>query len=129
MSHELYTPLPFANVPWEDISIGFILELPRTTKGFDSIFIVLNRLFVIEVVRFHGLPKSIVLDRGPKVICHPLRTLLEIFGTKLKISMSSHPRTNGQNKVENIAFSTMPRVIMRDNHNSRDEYLFHIESA
>ena len=88
---------------------------------------VVNRLFFREVVRFHGLPKSIVFYRGPKVICHPLRTLLEIFRTKLKISISSHPQMNGQNKVENIAFSTMPRVIMRDNHNSRDEYLFHIE--
>ena len=32
MSHELYAPSPFASAPWEDISIGFILELPRTTK-------------------------------------------------------------------------------------------------
>jgi len=127
MSHELYAPSPFASAPWEDISIGFILELPRTTKGFDFNFMVVNRLFFREVVRFHGLPKSIVLDRGPKVICHPLRTLLEIFRTKLKISISSHPQTNGKNKVENIALSTMRRVIMRDNHNSRDEYLFHIE--
>ena len=38
MSHELYTPPPFANDPWEDINLNFILELPRTTKGFDSIF-------------------------------------------------------------------------------------------
>jgi len=34
---------------------------------------------------------------------------------------------NGQNEVENIALFTMPRVIMRDNHNSRDEYLSHNE--
>ena len=124
MSHELYTPLPFANVPWEDISIYFILELPRTTKGFDSIFMVVDRLFFREVVRFHGLPKSIVLNRDPEVIGHFFRTLFEKFGTKLKISISSHPQMNGQNKVENIAISTMHRVIMRDNHNSKDGYLF-----
>ena len=45
MSHELYALSPFANAPWEDISIDFILELPRTTKGFDSIFMVVDRLF------------------------------------------------------------------------------------
>jgi len=60
MSHELYTSLPFANVPWEDISLDFILELPRTTKGFNSIFMVVDRLFFREAVRCHGLPKSIV---------------------------------------------------------------------
>ena len=37
-SQELYTPSPFVNDPWEDTN--FILELPRTTKGFDSIFMV-----------------------------------------------------------------------------------------
>jgi len=127
MAHELYTSLPFANAPWEDISIDFILELPRTTKGFDSIFRVVNRLFFREVVRLHGLSSSIVLDRDPKFEGHFLRILLEKLGTKLKFSISYHPQTNGQNEVENIAISTMPRVIMRDNHNSREEYLSHID--
>jgi len=43
MLHELYTPLPFANDPWEDISLNIILELPCTTKGIDSIF--MDKLF------------------------------------------------------------------------------------
>ena len=51
MSHELYAPSPFTSAPWEDISIDFILELLRTTKGFDSIFMVVDRLFFREVVR------------------------------------------------------------------------------
>jgi len=42
MSLELYAPLPFASAPWEDISIDFILELPRTTKGFDSTLVLLR---------------------------------------------------------------------------------------
>jgi len=128
MSHELYALSPFASAPWEDIiSIGFILELPRTTKGFDSIFMVVDRLFFREVIRLHGLSPSIVLDRDPKFEDHFLRILLEKLGTKLKFSISYHRQTNGQNEVKNIALSTMSRVIMRDNHNSRDEYLSHIE--
>jgi len=127
MSHELYAPSPFASVPWEDISIDFILELPRTTKGFNSIFMVVDRLLFREVVRLHGVYPSIVLDKDPKFEDHFLRIILETLGTKLRFSISYHLQTNGQNEVENIALSTMPRVIMRDNHKSRDEYLSHIE--
>ena len=48
MSHELYTPLPFANDQWEDIKLDFILELPWTIKGIDSIFV--DKLFSREVM-------------------------------------------------------------------------------
>jgi len=63
MSHELYAPSPFASAPWEDIRIDFILELPMTTKAFDSIFLLMDRLFFRGVVRLHGLSPTIVLDR------------------------------------------------------------------
>ena len=56
-----------------------------------------------------------------------MRILLEKLGTKLKFSISYHPQMNGQNEVENIAFYTMPREILRNNHKSRDEYLSHFE--
>jgi len=55
MSQELYTPLPFANDPWEDTSLNFILELPRTTKGFDSFFMDVDKLFLRKVTSLHDL--------------------------------------------------------------------------
>jgi len=130
----LYTPLPVACAPWEDISMDFVLGLPRTQRGFDSVFVVvsrfskmvhfilchkiddvsnISRLFLREVVRLHGLPKTIVSDRD----------------LKLNFSTSCHPQTDGQIEVVNRSLSTMLRAILKGNYKSWDEYLPHIKFA
>ena len=100
-----------------------ILELPKTTKGFDSIF--MDKLFSREVLHLHGLSSSIVLDRAPNFANHDLRILFGKLATKLYTLNSYHPQRHGQNTFENLALSTMPRVIIKDKHNSRDEHTHH----
>jgi len=40
MPRGLYISLPLAYAPLEDVNMDFILELPKTQRGFDSIFVI-----------------------------------------------------------------------------------------
>ena len=67
----------------------------------------ISKLLLREVVRLHGIPRTIVLDQDQKFIGHFQRTLWERLETKLNFSTSYHQQKNGQTKEINMSLSTI----------------------
>ena len=53
------------------------------------------RLYIKEIVRWHGIPLSIISDRGVKFASHIWRSFKKSFGTQVKLSTTFHPQTDG----------------------------------
>ncbi|MCO5612466.1 hypothetical protein L7F22_066733 [Adiantum nelumboides] len=143
-------PLDIPLQKWESISMDFIIRLATTRGGYDSIFVVVDRLtkqahffpvkiidssltiarlFVKEIFRLHGMPKSIVSDRDSKFTSHFWRATFESIGTQLCMSTTFHPQTDGETERVNRILEDMLRMYVNENQSNWNEYLPLVEFA
>lgn len=86
-------------------------------------------LFFNEIVRLHGLSKSILLDRDVKFTGHFWRTLWKKMDTQLSYNFSYHPQTNGQTEVINKSLGNLLQSLVRENSRMWDRVLAQAEFA
>jgi hypothetical protein len=114
-------PLPIPQRAWQDISMDFITHLPDS-YGYDAILVVVDRLtkmkhfihckgtcdseevarlYVKYIWKLHGLPRTIVSDRGPQFVSEFWKHLTKRLGITALLSIAYHPETDGQTEIAN----------------------------
>jgi hypothetical protein len=127
----LLQPLKIPEWKWEEIGMDFIVGLPRTQAGYDSIWVIVDRLtkvadfspvkmtysgakhaelYMSRIVCLHGVLKKIVSDRGFQFTSMFWEKLDESMDTKLNFSSAYHPQTNGQTERTNQILEDMLRA-------------------
>jgi transposase InsO family protein len=111
--------------------MDFITGLPRTSKGYDSIWVIVDRLtkvahfipvkttykgsqlaelYMARIVCLHGVPKKIILDRRSQFTSRFWKSFHENVDTKLNFSSAYHRQTNGQTERTNQVLEDMLRA-------------------
>jgi hypothetical protein len=127
----LLQPLKVPEWKWEKIGMDFIVGLPRTRDGYDSIWVIVDRLtkvahfipmkttysgdqlaelYMSRIVCLHGVLKKIVSDRGTQFTSRFWKRLHESMDTKLNFSLAYHPQTDGQTERTNQVLEDMLRA-------------------
>ena len=124
--------------------MDFIVGLPKTAKGYDSIWVVVDRLtksahcipvktgykshqytelYIARIVSLHDVPKTIISDRGSQFVARFWEQLRASLGTQLIRSSAYHPQTDGQTERINQILEDMLRACVLSYGRKWDECL------
>lgn len=130
--------------------MDFMVHLPRTAAGFDSIVVFVDRLtkrahfepttttataadvaklFIRTIFKQHGMPTTIVSDRDPKFVSAFWQSLFAQLGTTLAMSTAHHPQTDGQTERTNRVVLEMLRAFVNYSQDNWDDQLHLAEFA
>ena len=107
---------------WDEVGMDFITGFPRSQKGNNAIWVVIDRLskvahflpvredikakqlaelYVARIVPLHGVPLRIISDRGSLFVSRFWQSFQSAMGTRLNLSTAYHPQTDGQTERVN----------------------------
>ncbi|KAI3808009.1 hypothetical protein L1987_23949 [Smallanthus sonchifolius] len=133
---------------WENLAMDFITKLPRTSSGYDSIWVIIDRLtksahflpiredyrveklariYIDEIVSRHGVPLNIISDRDARFTSRFWQSLQKALGTRLDLSTTYHPQTDGQTERTIQTLEDMLRACVIDFGGNWDSHLTLIE--
>ncbi|GJZ35567.1 putative reverse transcriptase domain-containing protein [Tanacetum coccineum] len=129
---------------WEGIAMDFMTKLPRTSSRYDTIWVIVDRLtksahflpmsedykmerlarlYLNEIVARHGVPISIISDLNSRFTSRFWQSMQEALGTRLDMSTTSHPQTDGQSERTIQTLEDMLRACVLDFGGSWDVHL------
>jgi hypothetical protein len=146
----LLNPMDIPEWKWEKIAMDFVVGFPRSVRGHDAIWVIVDRLtksahflpvrttysleqlaqiYVREIMRLHGIPVSIVSDRDPRFTSKFWISLQKAMGTKLTFSTAYHPQTDGQSERTIQILEDMLRACVLDLGGKWEDHLPLVEFA
>ena len=130
--------------------MDFVTHLPRTQQKHDAVWVIVDRLtksahflvvrmtfalerfcrlYIREIVRLHGVPVSIVSDKDPRFTAHFWKSFQKAMGTRLTMSTTFDPQTDGQSERTIQVLEDMLRACVLDHKGSWEEHLPLVEFA
>ncbi|GJZ91471.1 putative reverse transcriptase domain-containing protein [Tanacetum coccineum] len=120
---------------WDNIMMDFITKLPKSSQGFDTIWVIMDRLtksahflpirendpldklarlYLNRIVARHGIPVSIICDRDGRFTSNFWRSFQKALGTDISMSTAYHPETDGQSERTIQTLEDMLRACVID---------------
>ncbi|GJY13956.1 putative reverse transcriptase domain-containing protein, partial [Tanacetum coccineum] len=120
---------------WDNIMMDFITKLPKSSQGFDTIWVIMDRLtksahflpirendpldklarlYLNKIVARHGIPVLIICDRDGRFTLNFWKSFQKALGTDIGMSTAYHPETNDQSERTIQTLKDMLRACVID---------------